>query len=115
MDFILGISNNSRRNFKKKRQNFWLEQEKRIAKLKTSKEIKQYYVAMGYTVTVKITCSLPSAVYIAELRSGDTVHPTLRREAQRMGNAIKECVPNIAMHHDTSPGQWNIKRGLTTS
>jgi len=87
-------------------------QEKRIAKLKTSKEIKQYYVAMGYTVTVKITCPLPSAVYIAELRSGDAVHPTLRREAQRMGDAIKECVPNIAMHHDTSPGIWNIKRGL---
>ena len=87
-------------------------QEKRISKLKVSDEIKQYFVAMGYTVTVKIICPLPSAVYIAELRSGDTVHPTLRREAQRMGDAIKECVPNIAMHHDTSPGIWNIKRGL---
>ena len=95
------------------------EQEKRISKLNppageagTSDEIKQYYVAMGYTVTVKITCSLPSAVYIAELRSGDAVHPTLRREAQRMGDAILTCVPGIAMHHDTSPGTWNIKRGL---
>jgi len=88
------------------------EQEKRISKLKASDEIKQYYVAMGYTVTVKITCSLPSAVYIAELRSGDAVHPTLRREAQRMGDAILACVPGIAMHHDTSPGTWNIKRGL---
>jgi len=87
-------------------------QEKRIAKLKTSKEIKQYYVAMGYTVTVKITCPLPSAVYIAELRSGDAVHPTLRREAQRMGDAIKASVPGIVMHHDVSPGIWNIKRGL---
>ena len=86
-------------------------QEKRISKLKTSKEIKQYYVAMGYTVTVKITCPLPAAVYIAELRSADTVHPTLRKEAQRMGDAIKEAVPGIAMHHDTSAGIWNIKRG----
>jgi len=87
-------------------------QEKKIAALKTSDEVKQYYVAMGYTVTVKITCSLPSAVYIAELRSSDTVHPTLRIEAQRMGDAIKESVPNMAMHHDASAGIWNIKRGL---
>ncbi len=97
---------------KKEAAKLLAEQEKRIAKLKTSKEIKQYYVAMGYTVTVKITCPLPSAVYIAELRSGDAVHPTLRREAQRMGDAIKESVPGIAMHHDTSAGIWNIKRGL---
>ncbi len=87
-------------------------QEKKITVLKTSNEIKQYYVAMGYTVTVKITCPLPSAVYIAELRSGDAVHPTLRREAQRMGDAIKTSVPDIVMHHDISPGQWNIKRGF---
>lgn len=96
---------------KKEAAKILAEQEKRIAKLKTSDEIRQYYVAMGYTVTVKITCPLPSAVYIAELRSGDAVHPTLRREAQRMGDAIKDCVPGIVMHHDTSPGTWNIKRG----
>lgn len=87
------------------------KQEKRIAKLDAPKEVKQYYIAMGYTVTVKITCPLPAAVYIAELRSADTVHPTLRREAQRMGDAIKASVPDIAMHHDTSAGIWNIKRG----
>ncbi|HEY0908280.1 MAG TPA: FAD-dependent thymidylate synthase [Candidatus Paceibacterota bacterium] len=86
-------------------------QKARIAKLDTTKEMKQYYTAMGYTVTVRMSCSLPSAVYIAELRSSDTVHPTLRIEAQRMGDAIKASVPNIAMHHDTSPGTWNIKRG----
>jgi thymidylate synthase ThyX len=87
------------------------KQEARIKKLKASDEIKQYYVAMGYTITVKMSCSLPAAVYIAELRSADTVHPTLRIEAQRMGDAIKAAVPGIAMHHDTSPGTWNIKRG----
>ncbi|MBI5134530.1 MAG: FAD-dependent thymidylate synthase [Candidatus Taylorbacteria bacterium] len=86
-------------------------QESRIAALSASDEVKQYYTAMGYTVAVKMSCSLPSAVYIAELRSADTVHPTLRVEAQRMGDAIKAAVPGIAMHHDTSPGTWNIKRG----
>jgi thymidylate synthase ThyX len=87
------------------------DQEKRINKLKTSDEVRQYYVAMGYTIAVKMTCSLPAAVYTAELRSSDTVHPTLRQQAQRMGDAIKAAVPFIAMHHDTSPGIWNIKRG----
>lgn len=87
------------------------EQEEKIAALSATDEVKQYYIAMGYTVTVKMSCSLPSAVYIAELRSSDTVHPTLRIEAQRMGDAIIASVPGIAMHHDTSPGTWNIKRG----
>ncbi len=87
------------------------EQEARLAKLDASKEVKQYYVAMGYTVAVKLTAPLPAAVYTAELRSSDTVHPTLRVQAQRMGDAIKAAVPGIAMHHDNSPGTWNIKRG----
>ena len=87
------------------------EQKKRIEALDTSDEIKQYYIAMGHIVTVRMSCSLPSAVYIAELRSSDTVHPTLRIEAQRMGDAILASVPDIAMHHDKSPGTWNIKRG----
>ena len=87
------------------------KQETRIKKLKAADEVKQYYTAMGYRVAVRMSCALPSAVYIAELRSADTVHPTLRIEAQRMGDAIKAAVPGIAMHHDTSPGTWNIKRG----
>lgn len=86
-------------------------QEERIAKLSCDDATRQYYVAMGYEVKVLMTCSLPSAVYIAELRSSDTVHPTLRVQAQRMGDALKAAVPGLAMHHDTSPGTWNIKRG----
>jgi hypothetical protein len=86
-------------------------QKKKIDALKASDEIRQYYVAMGFTVAVKITGPLPAAVYTAELRSSDTVHPTLRVQAQRMGDALKAAVPGMAMHHDTSPGSWNIKRG----
>lgn len=87
------------------------EQKRRIDALDTPDTVKQYYIAMGHIVTVRMSCSLPSAVYIAELRSSDTVHPTLRIEAQRMGDAILDSVPGIAMHHDKSPGTWNIKRG----
>lgn len=90
---------------------FLREQEARLKALDCTPEIRQYYVAMGYTVAVQMTCSLPSAVYIAELRAADTVHPTLRVQAQRMGDALAQAVPGLAMHHDTSPGTWNIKRG----
>lgn len=87
------------------------EQESRIAALGLSSVDAQYYVAIGYVVPVEITCPLPAAVYIAELRSSDAVHPTLREQAQRMGDTLKSLVPGLTMHHDTSPGSWNIRRG----
>jgi thymidylate synthase ThyX len=90
---------------------FLAEQEKRIEALKTSDVIRQYYIAMGYMVPVKITGPLPSLVYVAELRSGSTVHQTLRVPAQTMGETIKMLLPGIAMYHDMSPDTWNIKRG----
>jgi thymidylate synthase ThyX len=83
-----------------------------IERLGCELEVSQYYVGMGFQVPVVMSCSLPSAVYIAELRSSDAVHPTLRIQAQRMGDALEEAVPGLAMHHDRSPGTWNIKRGL---
>lgn len=84
----------------------------RVNALDTTDALRQYYIPMGYLVPVVMSCPLPSAVYIAELRAGVTVHPTLRIRAQQMGEAIKQCVPWIAMHHDMSPPDtWSIKRG----
>jgi hypothetical protein len=86
--------------------------EERVNALNTDAETRQYYIPMGYQVPEVMSCTLPSAVYIAELRSGTTVHPTLRIRAQQMGEAIKECVPGIAMHHDLTPvDSWDIRRG----
>jgi hypothetical protein len=90
---------------------FIKQQAIRIAGLDATDVVKQYYVGMGYVVPAKISCTLPSAVYIAELRSTDAVHPTLRVQAQRMGDALEEAVPGLKMHHDRSPGTWNIRRG----
>jgi len=87
------------------------EQQEKIADLNISDEEKQYYIPMGYSNPTKITCTLPSAVYIAELRSGTTVHPTVRVVAQKMGEALLDIVPGIAMHHDMSEGVWDLKRG----
>lgn len=72
---------------------------------------KQYVIPLGYQCQIRMATPLPAAVYIAELRSGDTVHPTLRIVAQQMGEWLKANIPGLAMHHDMSPGTWNIKRG----
>ncbi len=87
------------------------EQEKRIASLDTTPEEKQYYVALGYTCAGELTVGLPGAIYIAELRSSQTVHSTLRVVAQQMGNALAEIVPDAALYIDYSADEWNTKRG----
>ena len=56
----------------------------RVAKLDCSPEDRQYYIPMGYQCTIEATVSLPAALYIAEIRSAQTVHPTLRVVAQQM-------------------------------
>jgi len=85
--------------------------ERLITDLDLSPEEKQYYVAMGYRCTIRITCPLPSAVYIAELRSSPSVHPTLRVVAQKIGDTIQALVPGLVMYHDKSEGIWDIRRG----
>lgn len=87
------------------------QQEKRIADLPVSDEVRQYYIALGYKVACEMTANLPASVYVAELRAGQTVHPTLRVVAQEMGNYLEETIPGIKMYHDCSPDAWNIKRG----
>jgi thymidylate synthase ThyX len=73
--------------------------------------VRQYYIAMGYKVTCDLTAGLPSATYIAELRSGQTVHPTLRVIAQKIGEALKQTIPYLALHCDMRPDEWSTTRG----
>lgn len=72
---------------------------------------KQYYVAMGFQVPLAVTATLPAATYVAELRAGTTVHPTLRPIAQKIGLALKELVPTMAIHCDMSEDSFTVKRG----
>lgn len=73
---------------------------------------KQYYVAFGFKVACNITYALPALVYTIELRSGNTVHATLRRIAQQMGQIVKKELPNIALYIDETLDEWDIRRGL---
>ena len=82
-----------------------------IASLKAPKEDIQYYIAMGFNIVCKVTYGLPATMYTAELRSGRMVHPTLRANALLMCDALKKKFPNLAVHADKNPTDWDIRRG----
>lgn len=87
------------------------EQIKAIKALKASKEVSQYYVAMGFNVACKVTYGLPAAIYTMELRSGRLVHPSLRMVAHKMHKALKKFFPDMPLHADLSLDDWDIRRG----
>lgn len=99
---------------KKEAINLLKEQTKKINKLKVPKEILQYYIANGFNVSCKVTYGIPAAVYVIELRSGKTVHPTFRNLVHKMYGAIKKIFPELKMYADLSPDDWDVRRGLQT-
>lgn len=90
---------------------FLTKQESQIRQLQTTDTVRQYYIGMGYNVACEVTYSLPQTVYVAELRSSQTVHSTLRVIAQKMAANLKKILPIIALHVDIGPDEWSIKRG----
>lgn len=88
------------------------QQKQAITQLDTTPEVKQYYIALGFNVACKNTYGLSAAVYVAELRSGIGVHPTLRKIAHQMHHAIMEICPEMKMLTDLRPDEWDVRRGL---
>ncbi len=101
------------KEIKKKAELFLKQQERKIKKLKISKEEKQYYIAMGYNTSNRLTGSLPALVYLAELRATRFVHPTLRNKAKMMAEALVKLFGKfgLVMHLDKEPNRFDIKRG----
>jgi len=83
-----------------------------INQLKATNELRQYYIALGFNVPCRVTYGLPSTVYVTELRSGRMVHPTLRNIALKMRDALLKEFPDLVMHCDLTPSQWDVSRGL---
>jgi thymidylate synthase ThyX len=95
-----------------KAEKLLVEQKDRLEKLDTSKEIKQYYIAMGFNVDCRVTYGLPAGVYVAELRSGRPVHPTLRKIAHKMYESLASAFPKLKMYPDLEMDDWDVRRGL---
>ncbi len=92
---------------------FLKTQEEKIKKLNVSKEDSQYYTAMGYKISNRLTGNLPALVYLAELRATRFVHPTLRYKAIKLANTLSELFGSfgLVMHLDDVPDRFDIKRG----
>jgi hypothetical protein len=59
---------------------------------------------------------MPALLYFLELRSGKTVHPTLRKQVHAMIKVFQQNHPHdqIALHVDTDPDDWDVRRGAQT-
>lgn len=79
-----------------------------IEELELSEIEKQYYVPMGFLTPCELDCDLPQLVYISELRTNSTVHPTLRELAKHFADVARKYVP---IFDDSSDDSLNFKRG----
>ncbi len=98
---------------RKKAEKLIASQEDKIKNLDISKEVKQYYIAMGYRVPCRVVGDLKALVYLAELRSTRFVHPTLVEQALKMIDSLKELFEKdgLVIHQDDEPNQFDVKRG----
>jgi len=87
------------------------KQTERIKALPTDDETKQYYISLGFLTSCRTYYSLPEMVYVTELRSDTTVHPTYRLIAHEMHHALAKAFPDMKLHSDLKESDWDIRRG----
>lgn len=74
----------------------------------------QYMLPMGFCVAWRYSCGLPQVLYVCELRTSKTVHPTARYVAQEMARYVAARWPWMALHVDLEEDDWNVRRGSQT-
>jgi thymidylate synthase ThyX len=89
-------------------------QEEALRLLDVRAEQGQHYIAMGYQVACSVTQSIPAFIYRIELRTGQSVHPTLRAVARAEATEFRKFFPWIPLHADMSDDTWDIRRGHQT-
>jgi hypothetical protein len=93
-----------------KMEKYVSNQMKSIDKLQASKEIKQYYICMGFNTPNRLTGNLHALVYLVEIRGTRFVHPTLRERALQMAKILSKDY-KILLHLDPEPNRFDIRRG----
>lgn len=76
--------------------------------------LNQYLYPMGMQALVHMAYSVPQMVYVGELRSGKTVHASLRPLAQKLLQVLEADLPGIALYGDMDEDSWTAKRGEQT-
>ena len=74
----------------------------------------QYFYPMGIQALVHVAYSVPETAYVGELRSGKTVHGSLRPVAQKFLEILSYDLPGIALYGDFDVDSWTAKRGEQT-
>lgn len=86
-------------------------------KANPSKIEKQYAVPMGYKVALTYNCDVQQAHYLLRLRSGKTVHQTLRHLCQQWASQLNESLsrfPEAEFVYDDSEDNFTLRRGTQT-
>jgi thymidylate synthase ThyX len=93
------------------------EQVRSIASIHAPPVYKQYLTPLGFKVPIRCTYPFPAFVYLLEMRSAKTVHPTLRKLVLEMigqfRSGLDESVP-VALHVDEDVDDWTVRRGGQT-
>jgi hypothetical protein len=66
---------------------------------------------MGFQVPCRVTRGLPGTLYLIEIRTAKTVHPTMRKVAQDMATTLQAKYPDLPIYADLSADDWDIRRG----
>lgn len=70
----------------------------------------QYYIPLGFKVPCLLDMDYPQAVYISEMRTNKTVHPTVRKFACQLAQ-FTESLGLGDVHADYSVDDFTIRRG----
>lgn len=84
--------------------------EQTIDELSLSRELRQYFIPIGYNTSNRFTGDLPATVYMVEIRDSRFVHPTLQMVAHSIGQQITAEL-GIKLNVDPEPSRFDIKRG----
>lgn len=75
----------------------------------------QYSIPMGYQIMVTYKCDINQVMYLLELRSGKTVHNTLRQLIHLWASTIRESFgDSIKIYVDYDEDNFTLKRGTQT-
>lgn len=86
-----------------------LSEPESIGNVLESKIRLQYMLPMGMLVGVDMEFPLRQLIYFVELRSGQTVHPTLREFVHKVAGFLDR--EGVELHYDSRPDVWSIRRG----
>jgi len=81
-----------------------------IDDLEISKELRQYFIPIGYNTANRFSGDLPATVYMVEIRDSRFVHPTLQKVANNIGEQISRKL-GIRLNADPEPNRFDLKRG----